>query len=745
MATIESLREYAQNPNVRRFLDVIAKAEGTTGYDTAFGGGTIADLSDHPRTLHDFTQTDGKRNKTSAAGRYQFLRGTWDDVAGKLGLTDFGPESQDLAAIELLRRNGSLESLLAGDFDTAIKRSGATWASLPSSPYPQPKRSGGFIANALNTAAESIFPAAQAMEPPAQNNSVTPWKEVISKPEYQQLSTEDKRKAQEQYFNQVIAPRAPKDQIDAVRSQFFEQYPVEEPPVPAGADNPLVAFGAGLGHGVGQVAMGAQEWMGRGLDAIGLDSAGEWLVNDARQGRERMGQEVAPYQAQSPIATTTGRIGGNIAGTWPVGGVLGAGVNAVSQAPRAVQLANALRSGGMNLGGAAASTVGGHAANLGIRAAGGAATGGVTAGLVNPDDAGTGAMIGAAFPIAGQAVASSARALGRGLRGGPVSSDVAALAGRAKQLGINIPADRIANSKPMNAVASSLEYVPLSGRTGTLDKMQSQFNRAVSRTFGQDSDNVTKALRDAAVSLGDDFDRVLRSTAVKVDDQLIDDLAQAAQRAGSELESGQARIITNQIDEILNKAQNGFIDGQAAYNIKRTLDRIGKRNSPEGFYADELRKTLMDALNRSLGPDDAQSFARLREQYGNMLTLRRFAQNGIDGDVSIARIANMRDIRSPQLQELADIAAQFLKPREGAHGAAQRVYGAALGGAAGYFGGPAALAAGLSAGRIGNSALNSNWARNTMLGLPSNNQALAAGLRNFMPVTSKIAPVLAAQ
>lgn len=181
MATIDNLRGYAQNPNVRRFLDTIAQAEGTTGYDTAFGGGKIESLADHPRTLHDFTQTDGKRNKTSAAGRYQFLRGTWDDVAGTLGLTDFGPESQDLAAIELLRRNGSLEPLLAGDFDTAVRRSGTTWASLPSSPYPQPKRSEGFITNALNRAADAVFPAAHAgvnpfdqFDAPASEANLTP-------------------------------------------------------------------------------------------------------------------------------------------------------------------------------------------------------------------------------------------------------------------------------------------------------------------------------------------------------------------------------------------------------------------------------------------------------------------------------------------------------------------------------------------------------------------------------------------
>jgi len=81
----------ANDPRVRPVLDAIAMAEGTTehGYNTMFGGGRIDDLSDHPRKKLPFTQTDGKRNYSSAAGKYQFLEGTWDDAANQLGLSDF--------------------------------------------------------------------------------------------------------------------------------------------------------------------------------------------------------------------------------------------------------------------------------------------------------------------------------------------------------------------------------------------------------------------------------------------------------------------------------------------------------------------------------------------------------------------------------------------------------------------------------------------------------------------------------
>lgn len=397
MATAKELYAYAQNPNVRQFLDVISQAEGTTGYDTAFGGGTIASLDDHPRKLHDFTQTDGKANKTSAAGRYQFLQGTWDDVAGKLGLTDFGPQSQDIAAVELLRRNGALEPLLAGDFDTAVKKSGTTWASLPSSPYAQPKRSDGFIANALNKASEMVFPAAQAAE-----GSADPYADIFAAPPEPGSMAFTNNTEQDRYADIFTAPAPmPTSAPSAGQTEgsFFDS-----------ALDAAAGLGAGIGQGVGTIALGAQHWLGKGMEALGADQAGQWLVNDAAQGRESLGQQVAPYAQSAPTATSIGKLGGEIAATLPVGGPLGAGVKAIAPvlgraAPYAQALGNALRTGGMRAG------AGGGAANMGIRMAGGGITGGAAASLVDPDQTAAGAAIGALFPLGASAIAGPGKAL----------------------------------------------------------------------------------------------------------------------------------------------------------------------------------------------------------------------------------------------------------------------------------------------------------------------------------------------
>lgn len=124
-----------QNPNVQAMLRVIRTGEGTAdngGYSRLFGGGTFSGYADHPR------QSITKWGITStAAGAYQFLSSSWDETKRTMGLVDFSPASQDLAAVGRLAARGALDDVLAGRFTSAIKKINKEWASLPGSPYGQ--------------------------------------------------------------------------------------------------------------------------------------------------------------------------------------------------------------------------------------------------------------------------------------------------------------------------------------------------------------------------------------------------------------------------------------------------------------------------------------------------------------------------------------------------------------------------------------------------------------------------------
>jgi len=112
-----------------------------------------------------------------------------------------------------------------------------------------------------------------------------------------------------------------------------------------------------------------------------------------------------------------GRLGGNLATTFPVGGTLAAGLARVPAiASRAAPLVNAVASGGFVTGMPAAATLGGKAAQLGIRAAGGAITGGASSALVDPEHTLRGAAISAALPPTLSGVGKVAGYAGKSLK-----------------------------------------------------------------------------------------------------------------------------------------------------------------------------------------------------------------------------------------------------------------------------------------------------------------------------------------
>lgn len=122
-------------PNIAAFLDTIAYAEGTyhkNGYRFIYGYEIINDLSRHPEKII-CRNHHRKRLCSSAAGRYQFMPDTWNEVRQ----SDFSPESQDKAAIELLNNKGILPLIKENKIALAIYQSRYIWASFPGNNYGQ--------------------------------------------------------------------------------------------------------------------------------------------------------------------------------------------------------------------------------------------------------------------------------------------------------------------------------------------------------------------------------------------------------------------------------------------------------------------------------------------------------------------------------------------------------------------------------------------------------------------------------
>lgn len=525
----------------------------------------------------------------------------------------------------------------------------------------------------------------------------------------------------------VTAPDdATEEQVMAYAKQNYAK-PAEEP-------SGLAGWNRRMGQTIANVGAGAV----RGAGSIGstilapLDYAGvTGMTNAERRAQIDAGLQTMGADTES-LAYGGGKLAGEVAGTAGIGGTIAKGLSAVPAIARtAPGFINAVRTGGMTAGGSGMAT----------RIAGGALSGGAMAGAINPEDAGTGAILGGALPGAVKGAGMVGSKIASKMK---VSQEIAQLSQKAKSLGIDIPADRIANSKILNAGAASLDYVPFSGRIATETKMNNQIKRALSKTFGENTDSLSKdVFVKAQQKLGQGFDDFLTKNKVTVDQQLFSDMQGNLAKAKNELSADNYRIIENQVKDLWGKIDNGIIDGNAAYNVKKTLDRLGRGNGNEAFHAKEVRNSLMDALKRSVSPEKAQGFTDLQRKYANLKSLQKLAGNSAEGDISMARLGNI-DSRNQEVIDLAKIAATFAKGRESPHGAMQRVSigsgVAALGG--GVLAGVAApVAAGLTAGRAANMALNSKTLKNVLVGNPSTKNRLADLLEN--PTTR--AAIMAAQ
>lgn len=243
MASVSKYEKLLDNPMARRALDIIAASENAD-YNTTFGGGTFDDFSRHPNIQRKFKQKDGKTNSSGAAGRYQFLKGTWNGLQEKLGLKDFSPRSQDIGALALLdeaRGNGgksALELALEGNYQGMVEKAGNIWASFPSAPakYSQPKhgwnKMNKIIASA--TGKPAVYEDGDSSDDGAQQgyalNYENPVDEVLSDPGYREsqaaLFMEAERQAQAQQAHQAqMTQPVSVDQVASVQQTPFTDIP----------------------------------------------------------------------------------------------------------------------------------------------------------------------------------------------------------------------------------------------------------------------------------------------------------------------------------------------------------------------------------------------------------------------------------------------------------------------------------------------------------------------------------------
>jgi hypothetical protein len=185
--------------------------------------------------------------------------------------------------------------------------------------------------------------------------------------------------------------------------------------------SPELSFADQIKQGAGNAIAG----LGRGFGSIGatlirpFESGAE---NDAR--RKSMDDALQTMGAEpDSMLYQGGKLAGEIAGTAGAGGAVANGLLRAAPviakvAPTAAnaitRFAPVIESGGLTLGPSAPTNA---LSRIALRTGGGAVNGTVSAGMVNPDDAGTGALIGGALPGAVKVAVKAGELLNAGASG----------------------------------------------------------------------------------------------------------------------------------------------------------------------------------------------------------------------------------------------------------------------------------------------------------------------------------------
>jgi hypothetical protein len=378
-------------------------------------------------------------------------------------------------------------------------------------------------------------------------------------------------------------------------------------PAPA-ANQPggAMSFLAGLGHGVQETVLGAQQLLGHGAQAVGLNNIGNWLVNDANQGLARGNAEYAPYQAAHPIAAGAGNIGGSIAATAPLAAI-GPAVGGLGTA--------ALRggiSGGLT---SLAAPVDPNSQNYWADKAAQTATGVATGGVLGPAAYGVGRLI---SPNVSQDVQTL---MSKGVTPTPGQILGGGFARTEEKLtSVPVLGDMIKNAQQravqqFNTAAYNDALAPIG-------------QRIPAGKVGQEG---VEAVRNA---ISDTYDRVLPQMQFRVDPQFQTDITNLGNLAQN-LPDAQANTFMKVLKtQIFGKmTPQGYMDGDTLKGVQSELARKANGYLSSSSFDDrelgaalsEIRSAVDDNLARVNAPNLAQDLANANAAWARFTRIRSAA------------------------------------------------------------------------------------------------------------------------
>ena len=296
----------------------------------------------------------------------------------------------------------------------------------------------------------------------------------------------------------------------------------------------------------------------------------------------------------------------------------------------------------------------------------------------------------------------------RGVAPSTISPTREAMGNTLRQEGVDTLAGDLSGSRTLKYAEHGLGDAPGSGGAYSTAKERQgeQYTRAILRRVGENADRAEPEVVDRAFRrIGNDFDTLSARNSARLDNQYLNDVAQA-QLEYDHLFADPLRrpLVQNVVDHAFNQLrQSRTMTGEQYQALRSRIERMRRGNAKDPELSDflgEVRRSMDDLMERNIrqnNPQDLGAWQQARRQYRNMLTVEKAAtgagETAAGGIISPAKLRQALVSQSRRgyargqgdFAELARAGEGLLKPPP-TSGTAERAWMHAI---------PAALGAGL--------------------------------------------------
>lgn len=264
---------------------------------------------------------------------------------------------------------------------------------------------------------------------------------------------------------------------------------------------------------------------------------------------------------------------------------------------------------------------------------------------------------------------------------GTVDPHTAQLAQTARNgFGIPVGTGEISSNPTVRFLNSVVNKLPGSGGVAHREEMQTNFNRSLSNTIGEDAPRLTtQVMAQARDNIGDVFEGAAQRTPIiHADPRMATELRQTIHNAQATMTAGEVEPLIRQVQNIasLVDPHTHTITGEIYQNLTRRgapLDRAMQSPNPNiRASARDIREALDGAMERSAPADVINDLRQARAQWRNLRTLDPLVAKSPTGDISPALLQQRVNTSfkgthgaayggGGDLKTLADIGQRFMK------------------------------------------------------------------------------------